>query len=155
MHGTRVDAYDPAKGNDPTNGYQRMPSATRMNQAAEFYGEGVANRAGKATHDRRGLMPNPIIANIRSDKETGDDAFENLVDVPNVHLSSADPAVIDAQHTRVSEAAGHPRRAPSLTGGRFGVQGVSGAVDPIAAWNTVTQPKPLLEPATSSTRTTG
>jgi hypothetical protein len=39
-------------------------------------------------------------------------------------LSSADPAEIDARRARVSEAAGRARRAPSLTGVRFGVQGV-------------------------------
>jgi uncharacterized protein (TIGR02391 family) len=62
-------------------------------------------------------------------------------------LDDADEAELAARRVRVSTAAGRARRAPSLTGVRFGVQGISGAVDPIAAWNTVTQPKPALEPA--------
>jgi hypothetical protein len=62
-------------------------------------------------------------------------------------LDDADESELEARRARVSTAAGRARRAPSLTGVRFGVQGVSGAVDPIAAWNTVTQPKPVLEPA--------
>jgi uncharacterized protein (TIGR02391 family) len=57
-----------------------------------------------------------------------------------------DEAELEARRARVSTAAGRARRAPSLTGVRFGVQGL-GEVDPIAAWNTVTQPKPALEPA--------
>jgi uncharacterized protein (TIGR02391 family) len=58
-----------------------------------------------------------------------------------------DEAELEARRARASTAAGRARRAPALTGVRFGVQGVRGDVDPIAAWNTVTQPKPLLEPA--------
>jgi uncharacterized protein (TIGR02391 family) len=57
----------------------------------------------------------------------------------------SDNAEIETRRARVSIAAGRARRAPSLTGVRFGVKGF-GEVDPIAAWNTVTQPKPLLEP---------
>lgn len=66
---------------------------------------------------------------------------------PVMPRDDADDAEIEQRRARVSTAAGRARRAPSLTGVRFGVQGVGGAVDPIAAWNTVTQPKPLLEPA--------
>lgn len=62
---TDVDAYDPERGNDPENGYQRRGSATRMAQAASFYGEGEEKRQGRVFEDRHGLMPNPIIANIR------------------------------------------------------------------------------------------
>lgn len=61
-------------------------------------------------------------------------------------LDDADEAELEARRARVSTAAGRARRAPSLTGVRFGVQGIKGSVDPIAAWNTVTQPKPALEP---------
>ena len=61
-------------------------------------------------------------------------------------LDDTDESELEARRARVSTAAGRARRAPSLTGVRFGVQGISGAVDPIAAWNTVTQPKPALEP---------
>ena len=62
---TNVDTYDPERGNDPDNGYQRRASSTRMAQAAAFYGEGTEKRQGREFEDRQGLMPNPIIANIR------------------------------------------------------------------------------------------
>jgi uncharacterized protein (TIGR02391 family) len=65
---------------------------------------------------------------------------------PVMPLDGTDESELEARRAWVSTAAGRARRAPSLTGVRFGVQGVSGAVDPIAAWHTVTQPKPLLEP---------
>ncbi|WP_203704348.1 TIGR02391 family protein [Asanoa iriomotensis] len=45
----------------------------------------------------------------------------------------------------VDQAAGRAAAAPGLTGVRFNVQG-AGVVDPIAAWHTVTKPKPVLEP---------
>lgn len=62
----------------------------------------------------------------------------------------SDPAEVDALRARVSEAAGRARRAPHLTGCVIGVVSHTGqrdVVDPIAAWHTVTQPKPMLEPA--------
>src|SRR5689334_19073661 len=62
---TEVDIYEASKGNDPSNGYQRRASTTRIAQAAAFYGEGTDKRQGREFKDRRGLMPNPIIANIR------------------------------------------------------------------------------------------
>jgi DGQHR domain-containing protein len=62
---TVVDIYNPDRGSDAENGYQRKPSTARITQAAAFYGEGVENRQGRQFEDRRGLMPNPIIANIR------------------------------------------------------------------------------------------
>src|SRR6266851_7926837 len=65
---TKVDVYDPDRGSDPDNGYQRRASTTRMAQAAAFYGEGTEKRQGRVFEDRRGLMPNPIIANIRPDE---------------------------------------------------------------------------------------
>ena len=65
----KVDAYDPDRGTDPANGYQRRASGTRIAQAAEFYGEGRVKRAGRVFEDRRGLMPNPIIANVRPDED--------------------------------------------------------------------------------------
>ena len=61
----KVDTYEPDLGNDPANGYQRRASSTRITQAAAFYGEGKEKRPGREFEDRRGLMPNPIIANIR------------------------------------------------------------------------------------------
>ena len=45
----------------------------------------------------------------------------------------------------VDEAAGRAAAAPGLTGVKFIVEG-AGVIDPIAAWHTVTKPKPLLEP---------
>jgi DGQHR domain-containing protein len=61
----KVDTYDPDQGTNPANGYQRKASNARMAQAAEFYGEGQVKRVGRIFEDRRGLMPNPIIANVR------------------------------------------------------------------------------------------
>lgn len=46
----------------------------------------------------------------------------------------------------VAEAAGRARRAASLTGVVYSVEGQSQRVDPIAAWSTIVQPKPVLEP---------
>lgn len=66
--------------------------------------------------------------------------------VPSVSpLAGTDPGELQKRRSRVSVAAGRARRAPNLTNVKFGVQGI-GEVDPIAAWNTVTQPKPALEP---------
>lgn len=62
-------------------------------------------------------------------------------------LDGTDEVELETRRRRVSTAAGRARQAPSLTGVQFGVQGVGAAVDPVAAWNTVTQPKPILEPA--------
>ncbi|WP_280496816.1 TIGR02391 family protein, partial [Nocardia farcinica] len=47
---------------------------------------------------------------------------------------------------RVAEAAGRARRAARLTGVVFAVEGSSHTIDPIAAWSSVSQPKPVLEP---------
>lgn len=47
--------------------------------------------------------------------------------------------------TSVGQAAGRAAKAPSLTGCYYEVQGV-GRVDPIAAWASMAQPKPILEP---------
>ena len=40
-----------------------------MAQAAEFYGEGQLKKVGRIFEDRRGLMPNPIIANVRPSED--------------------------------------------------------------------------------------
>ncbi|MEU8178676.1 DGQHR domain-containing protein [Microbispora hainanensis] len=74
---TNVDTYDPERGNDPNNGYQRRASSTRMAQAAVFYGEGTEKRQGRVFEDRQGLMPNPIIANIRSPEDGEGDVNSN------------------------------------------------------------------------------
>jgi DGQHR domain-containing protein len=44
-----------------------------MAQAAAFYGEGSEKRQGRVFQDRRGLMPNPIIANIRPPEDANED----------------------------------------------------------------------------------
>lgn len=83
---TSVDIYDPAVENESENGYQRRPSTTRITQAAVFYGEGVEKRQGRELPDHRGLMPNPIVANIRSDDAIGGDrSLESLA--PGVEMT--------------------------------------------------------------------
>lgn len=62
-------------------------------------------------------------------------------------LDGTDKSELESRRARVSTAAGRARRAPVLTGVRFGVQGVDSTIDPVAVWHTVTQPRPLLEPA--------
>jgi DGQHR domain-containing protein len=96
-----VDTYDPERGNDPDNGYQRRPSTSRIAQAAAFYGEGNEKRQGREFEDRRGLMPNPIIANIRPSDPEGE-PIRNGSDVfaPGVRLSFYS----DADHARVVHA---------------------------------------------------
>lgn len=54
-------------------------------------------------------------------------------------------AEIEGAREAVDLAAGRSTAATGLTNCFIGVQGV-GAVDPIAAWHTVTKPKPVLEP---------
>ncbi|MFK0250053.1 DGQHR domain-containing protein [Amycolatopsis azurea] len=87
---TNVDAYDPERGNDPNNGYQRRASPTRMAQAAVFYGEGTEKRQGRVFEDRQGLMPNPIIANIRSSDDSEVEASEGLGLPPGVEIEFHD-----------------------------------------------------------------
>jgi hypothetical protein len=58
----------------------------------------------------------------------------------------ADPEEIARRQARVSRAAGLAAAAVPLTGVAMMVQG-AGAVDPITNWQTITRPKPLLEPA--------
>jgi len=58
----------------------------------------------------------------------------------------ADPKEISRLESEVSRAAGRANDATSLTNTYIGVRGM-GAIDPIAAWHTMTQPKPVLEPA--------
>lgn len=98
---TDVDAYDPERGNDPNNGYQRRASSTRMAQAAVFYGEGTEKRQGREFTDRQGLMPNPIIANIRSNEDEGElVANGDLGLPPGVHIKFFS----EADHKQVLEA---------------------------------------------------
>lgn len=65
---------------------------------------------------------------------------------PVVPREDADDAELQQRRTRAAEAAGRARRAPGLTGVKYHVEGRNAAVDPIAAWGTVLQPKPVLEP---------
>jgi DGQHR domain-containing protein len=98
---TKVDVYDPDRGSEDDNGYQRRASTTRMAQAAAFYGDGTEKRQGRVFEDRRGLMPNPIIANIRPADEP-DEAANEGEDVfpPGVQLTFYS----DADRTRVMQA---------------------------------------------------
>jgi DGQHR domain-containing protein len=95
---TQVDQYEPDRAADDDNGYQRRASTTRMAQAAAFYGEGQEKRQGRVFDDRRGLMPNPIIANIRPGDDEGEDtvaADGSLILPPGVEItfySNADQA---------------------------------------------------------------
>lgn len=52
---------------------------------------------------------------------------------------------IAAAAAAVDEAAGRAAAGPELTNVKFEVQG-AGVIDPIAAWHTITKPKPVLEP---------
>jgi DGQHR domain-containing protein len=94
---SQVDAYDPEHGSDPDNGYQRRASGPRMAQAAEFYGEGQVRKAGRVFEDRRGLMPNPIIANVRP---SGTDATAVVEALPPgvvlTYFTDADEARVEA-----------------------------------------------------------
>ena len=60
-------------------------------------------------------------------------------------LEGSDPAEIKKAASAVDIAAGRASAAPGLTNCTINVQGV-GVVDPIAAWRSITQPKPVLEP---------
>lgn len=57
----------------------------------------------------------------------------------------SDTVEIEKAREAVDLAAGRSSAATGLTNCFIGVQGI-GAVDPIAAWHTVTKPKPVLEP---------
>src|SRR5260370_17383043 len=59
---TKVDVYDPDRGSDPDNGYQRRASTTRMAQAAAFYGAGAEKRQGRGFGGPRRLTPHPLLA---------------------------------------------------------------------------------------------
>lgn len=61
-------------------------------------------------------------------------------------IDGTDPAVLRAATMAVDEAAGRASAAAGLTRVLYNVQG-TGTVDPIAVWHSITQPKPVLEPA--------
>jgi hypothetical protein len=58
---------------------------------------------------------------------------------------NADPAEIERAASEVSQAAGRAGAVTGLTGVLINVSGF-GTVDPVAAWHTITRPKPVLEP---------
>lgn len=60
-------------------------------------------------------------------------------------LETSSPEVIAQAVSVVGRAAGRASAAPELTNTYFGVQG-AGLIDPIAAWHSITKPKPVLEP---------
>jgi len=122
-HYSNVDVYDPEHGTDPENGYQRRASGPRMAQAAEFYGEGEVKKAGRAFEDRRGLMPNPIIANVRP----SDDDERSIVDgfPPGVaikYFNQADEARVQA----AVDTGGNATAAAVL---QFGDEAIAWVVD--------------------------
>ncbi len=57
---------------------------------------------------------------------------------------NADPAEIERAASEVSQAAGRAGAVTGLTGVLINVSGF-GTVDPVAAWHTITRPKPVLE----------
>jgi hypothetical protein len=60
-------------------------------------------------------------------------------------LEGVEADKIAAATAVVDESAGRAASAPRLTGVNLNVQG-AGVIDPIAAWHTITKPKPVLEP---------
>lgn len=58
----------------------------------------------------------------------------------------ADPAEVARRRSEVDQAAGAAAHVTVLTGTKIGVAGF-GEIDPIAAWSTIADPKPLMEPA--------
>lgn len=64
---------------------------------------------------------------------------------PVVPHDDADEAEIAVRRSRVARAAGRATEAVGLTNTYIMVAG-AGPIDPIAAWSTITEPQPLLEP---------
>jgi DGQHR domain-containing protein len=123
---TEVDVYEPARGSDDDNGYQRRASTTRMAQAAAFYGEGTEKRQGRVFEDRRGLMPNPIIANIRPAGEPGEAPDEDAdVFPPGVQLTFYS----DADRIRVMDAVATEGNATANATVLFDSEAVAWLVD--------------------------
>lgn len=60
-------------------------------------------------------------------------------------LEGIDPEEIAAATAALDLSAGRASAAPELTGAYINVEG-AGVIDPIAAWHTITKPKPVLEP---------
>ncbi|WP_304451419.1 TIGR02391 family protein [Nocardiopsis sp. YSL2] len=60
-------------------------------------------------------------------------------------LDNADPEEIERRSAKVSRAAGRAAAVTPLTGIQVNVQGV-GVIDPIVNWQSMTRPKPLVEP---------
>lgn len=78
--------------------------------------------------------------------ETKDAGFGRGLLPAAVARDGVSPEELQAATDRVARAAGRASAAPGLTGMYIGVTGFPKPVDPIAAWRTVTTPKPLLEP---------
>jgi DGQHR domain-containing protein len=119
---SKVDIYDPERGADPDNGYQRRGSGARMAQAAEFYGEGRVKKVGRIFEDRRGLMPNPIIANVRP---SDDD------EAPTVEGNGFPPGVLITFYNQADEAR---IQAAIDTGGNATANAVLLLSDEATAW---------------------
>ncbi len=61
--------------------------------------------------------------------------------------NGVDPVEVERRRQITSEAAGRAAAASTLTNVFFSVQGTPGKIDPFVNWETVAQPKPLLEPS--------
>ncbi|TXN30097.1 TIGR02391 family protein [Lacisediminihabitans profunda] len=77
--------------------------------------------------------------------ETKDAGFGRGLLPAVVPRDDADPADVATRRSAVDQAAGAAANATLLTGIKIGVAGI-GEIDPIAAWSTIADPKPLLEP---------
>lgn len=78
--------------------------------------------------------------------ETKDHPFGRGI-LPAVFVrDDADPGEVARRRSAVDQAAGAAAHATLLSGTKIAVQGI-GEIDPIAAWSTITDPKPVLEPA--------
>jgi uncharacterized protein (TIGR02391 family) len=78
--------------------------------------------------------------------ETRDAGFGRGLLPAAVARSGVPPEELQTATDRVARAAGRASAATGLTRMYIGVTGFPEPVDPIAAWRTVTTPKPLLEP---------
>jgi len=78
--------------------------------------------------------------------ETKDAGFGRGILPAVVPLDGSDPKEIARLRSAIDQAAGAAARASSITNVQIMVSGL-GSVDPIAAWWTIVDPKPVLEPS--------
>lgn len=63
-----------------------------------------------------------------------------------IRAEGVEPLAIQQARIKVDQAAGLACHAPSLTNLLIRVQTIDEPIDPIAAWHTITMPRPMLEP---------